>query len=615
MNKRIIVALAAILTACGSFGQEYAKKIHYADIELRAWTAVSNLTATLNTNGAMTGARYYRVSATNLAGRIPATAMTNLTCATNGVTLQWKRRDGLMSYVVERSFDNTTWTNWATVAMGTTNFTDYGTNTWNATAFTGVVSSIAAPTAIGFPFLPTNAVDGITITYTGGVLSAVIPSGSNYDAAAAAAALSNALGSAAFTEATAYDAAGTAAAVSNAAWATFVELGAFDSLSNTVAYFSQFQDYTNWVNAQGWVTASVTDTVNTVLGARITGVETGKVDKTATNDWTVSSHDGLAPYTNATGNLYLGAHTLFANRLSTAGGYIDFAAGQYIQYDPFGGYFYFTSPLYGDGSQLSGVVPTNSGDYQNLLTNTASLVDFLAHTNNGVIHIAGDERALWDSAFTTASNAAADIVLIKLWPTNEWALYGVTNLVPTNAPVAESYIDGHTFVLGTNAGTASTSTVSVAASETFPAFRIDVGLVDGNWTDFEIKATTNNFTNLVYYYKSWTPTQDEDFGDTNAWAYYTDDYTEDVRRWHRKPLTNSISSQLLNTNSVVQWVYFFPSHECEYPWTNWMYKTNVHLIWSYVRVDDVGLEENFDGSKQRWNPIRPDSWEAERTTP
>jgi hypothetical protein len=153
------------------------------------------------------------------------------------------------------------------------------------------------------------------------------------------------------------------------------------------------------------------------------------------------------------------------------------------------------------------------------------------------------------------------------------------------------------------------------SEQTYPVFRLDLGLVEGNWTDFEIKASTNNFAGLVYYYKSWTTNQNALYRDTKAWTYFTDDESADVRVWNRATNGVSISSMLVSTSSVVQWVYFYPSHECAVDWTTWMSSANSNLVWSFVRVDDIGFELNRSGSKQRWNPVRPDSWEVGRTVP
>lgn len=88
------------------------------------------------------------------------------------------------------------------------------------------------------------------------------------------------------------------------------------------------------------------------------------------------------------------------------------------------------------------------------------------------------------AVFTDLSNRVGRI---ELWPTNNWALYGVTNVLLTNAPAGESRVEGHTLVLGTNAGT--------SVSETYPVFLLTLG---DNWTDFEIKASTNNFGRSLF---------------------------------------------------------------------------------------------------------------------
>lgn len=131
-------------------------------------------------------------------------------------------------------------------------------------------------------------------------------------------------------------------------------------------------------------------------------------------------------------------------------------------------------------------------------------------------------------------------------------------------------------------------------------WQFELNLKAGHWTDFEIKASTNNFDSLCYYYKSWT-TQDATRGDTNAYVWFTDDYSDDVRVWRKKDHDKSISQMLVSTNSVVETVIFQPSHECEIDWQDWMF--DERLVWSFVRVDDVGFEQNASGTKQRWNPV------------
>ena len=143
-----------------------------------------------------------------------------------------------------------------------------------------------------------------------------------------------------------------------------------------------------------------------------------------------------------------------------------------------------------------------------------------------------------------------------------------------------------------------------------PVFNIPL---DG-WSEFELKASTNNFTNLVYYIKSSGTNAFVD--DTNVWVYFTDDFSADVRQWHRSAPATAIGSQLVNpTNSEVEFVIVCPSHQCVEDWQAWMCRTNNALVWSFVRYDGIGLEMNASGTKTHWNPVIPVEWRKERIAP
>src|ERR1035437_4410006 len=61
----------------------------------------------------------------------------------------------------------------------------------------------------------------------------------------------------------------------------------------------------------------------------------------------------------------------------------------------------------------------------------------------------------------------------------------------------------------------STSVVVTADGGTFPVLRLELG---GQWADFELKATTNNFQTLVYYIMS--SGTNSYTSDTNVWVYF-----------------------------------------------------------------------------------------------
>ena len=141
----------------------------------------------------------------------------------------------------------------------------------------------------------------------------------------------------------------------------------------------------------------------------------------------------------------------------------------------------------------------------------------------------------------------------------------------------------------------------------YPVFIIPLGEY---YTDFEIKASVDNFANLVYYVQSSAPNFVAD--DTKVFTYFTDDYASDVRKWVKAIVGVSILSQLSSPNSKVDYVVFQPSHECAIPWQTWMSPTNSKLVWSYVKYDGINYETNRTGTKPHWNPIVPVEWRANR---
>jgi hypothetical protein len=258
-----------------------------------------------------------------------------------------------------------------------------------------------------------------------------------------------------------------------------------------------------------------------------------------------------------------------------------------------------------NGVPGSSVIVTNVGDSNNALFGfvipAGSNGVAGADGSNGVNGVNGTNGVDGAPGTNGADGLAATITVA-------WVSNGVpgSSVIVTNVGDSNNALFGFVIPAG---GAVS------AVQGTFPVFKLDVGLVDGNWTDFELKASTNNFTNMVYYVQSWTNVHTQ-WSDTNVWIYFTDDYSSDVRVWRQR--TNSalcIRDNLVSTSSVVQWVYVYPSHSCSNLWSDWMYATNKNLIWSWVRADKLGQEMNATSTKQRWNPVRPDSWEVERTAP
>jgi hypothetical protein len=162
MTKHPCIAFAILaLTLCGPLagisraGTEYGKTVFLGDVSVGSWSTPTIAGIYTTSGGTYTNAgsytNYYRLGATNRAGRIPVSAATNLvfrgkTNTTNAVVLHWPRYDGITRYVIERSLDlGGTWTNYLTQGPSVTNWTDTGTNTWTAGAWTNGIPAIGTP--------------------------------------------------------------------------------------------------------------------------------------------------------------------------------------------------------------------------------------------------------------------------------------------------------------------------------------------------------------------------------------------------------------------------------------------------------------------------------------
>ncbi len=145
----------------------------------------------------------------------------------------------------------------------------------------------------------------------------------------------------------------------------------------------------------------------------------------------------------------------------------------------------------------------------------------------------------------------------------------------------------------------------------YPVLLLELG---GAWTDFELKASTNDFVSMVYYVKSSGTNALAD--DPQVLTYFTDDYAADTRVWLRSPPGVAIGGQLVDPlNSVVSRVVVMPSHGCAVDWSGWMSPANSNLVWSYVRYDGIGMEMNATGTKSRWSAVVPVQWRTERIEP
>ena len=153
----------------------------------------------------------------------------------------------------------------------------------------------------------------------------------------------------------------------------------------------------------------------------------------------------------------------------------------------------------------------------------------------------------------------------------------------------------------------------------FPVFWIPLGDAGHEWTDFELKATTNNFdsggTNiapdLVYMYSSSSTSSFLD--DRNCVVYFTDSGATDNREWIKSPANTSIASQLTDANSAVRWCMVYPStnlirnNAVAEDATTAIHPNNTNLFFVFTRYDGVNFEKD-DGDRQIWSPIKPLRW-------
>lgn len=146
---------------------------------------------------------------------------------------------------------------------------------------------------------------------------------------------------------------------------------------------------------------------------------------------------------------------------------------------------------------------------------------------------------------------------------------------------------------------------------TFPVLVLELG---GVWTDFELKASVDNFETLVYYIRSSDLVVEA--GDPDVWIYFTDDVSLNPRKWRRAVSGVPILEQLVNpANSEVAFVVVCPSHQTAVDWTTWMFEGNSKLVWSYTRYDGATLEMNNVNSNAKWRSVVPVQWRAERISP
>lgn len=144
----------------------------------------------------------------------------------------------------------------------------------------------------------------------------------------------------------------------------------------------------------------------------------------------------------------------------------------------------------------------------------------------------------------------------------------------------------------------------------FPVFMFplnDSG--NGTFTDFDLKASTDNFETLVYWFNSAAAAWDSADPDPLIFIIRPD---PNLRAWFRINATLPISGQLQAGQAKPLLVVVAPSKITGS--TNWMFSGNTALKWSFRRKTAVAVETDSYG-REVWHPITPAEWRRQRPTP
>ena len=158
-NKYIVMGLVFLLAGFCFAGGVFSPVRFYRTVSTGTWTPISSIIGVSTNGGIYTNGSYtlyYRVNGTNQLGQLPVSGtLTNTFTAhvtlTNAVKVGWEAKDGVDVYVVERSTDQISWTNWATVSPLISYFVDTGTNMTNNTTFEGTYPNMVPPSVVITP--------------------------------------------------------------------------------------------------------------------------------------------------------------------------------------------------------------------------------------------------------------------------------------------------------------------------------------------------------------------------------------------------------------------------------------------------------------------------------
>lgn len=159
MNRIAWIGTLLVAGGCVALATSFDGPVRFmGDVSVGSWSALTGLSLSRGSGGSWTNApvtNWYRVSGTNVLGRLPVSS--NLVgtlpgnAATSSITLRWPRLMSVQRWVIERTTPGAGWTNWLTLSAGATNWTDHGTSVWTHSLYTNLYAEIASPTNFPWP--------------------------------------------------------------------------------------------------------------------------------------------------------------------------------------------------------------------------------------------------------------------------------------------------------------------------------------------------------------------------------------------------------------------------------------------------------------------------------
>jgi|GEM_PF-3604391 len=132
---------------------------------------------------------------------------------------------------------------------------------------------------------------------------------------------------------------------------------------------------------------------------------------------------------------------------------------------------------------------------------------------------------------------------------------------------------------------------------------------NGTFTDFDLKASTDNFQSLVYWFNSAAAAWDSADPDPLIFIIRPE---PSLKAWFRVNAAQAISGQLQAGQAKPLQIIVAPSKITGS--ANWMFSGNAALKWTFRRKTAVAVETDSQG-REVWHPIIPTEWRRQRPTP